>query len=274
MGRGIALTAARGGQFVTLCDPDSVQLAAAVNWAEEFLETSVTKGKISESRAQETLARFVTSDDPEAATQKALVIEALPEILSLKQRVLSDIQSGAEHEVTIHSNTSTLAIADIADGLPHPHLCVGTHYCNPAPIMPLVEVARGPETDEATVTGAVSFAESIGKTAIVLKDSPGLITNYLVVAFENEAARAVEAGLAEPDVIDRVTTEAMRFPIGPFRLLDIVGLDVHVAVSASLHDQLGDPQYEVPQLIHDMVARGELGTKTGRGFYNYAGDTK
>lgn len=273
MGRGIALTVARGGHLVRLVDKDPAQLAAAQQWATDYLQGSVKRGKIDAAEADRILERFTLSADPADASYSDLVIEALPESLDLKRQVLGAIQRGADHPVTIHTNTSTLAIGDIAEGLPAPELCIGTHYCNPAPVMPLVEVALGEATDQATLDSTLDFITSIGKTPVVLKDRPGLITNYLVVAFENDAVRALESGLATAAEIDRVTLESMRFPIGPFRLLDIVGLDVHVAVSQSLREQLDDEQYTVPQTIHDMVARGDLGVKTGRGFYDYPVET-
>jgi 3-hydroxybutyryl-CoA dehydrogenase len=274
MGRGIAMTVARGRHHVRLVDKDPAQLAAAQQWAGEYLQGSVKRGKIDAAEADRIVERLTWSADPADASGSELVIEALPESLSLKRQVLGAVQRGADHPVTIHSNTSTLAISDIAEGLPAPELCIGTHYCNPAPIMPLVEVALGDATDQATVDSTLDFLTSIGKTPVVLKDRPGLITNYLVVAFENDAVRALETGLATAAEIDRVTLESMRFPIGPFRLLDIVGLDVHVAVSQSLREQLNDEQYTVPQTIQDMVARGDLGVKTGRGFYDYPVEAK
>ncbi|GAB3883278.1 3-hydroxyacyl-CoA dehydrogenase family protein [Terrabacter terrigena] len=274
MGRGIALTVARGSHLVRLVDKDPSQLAAAQQWVGEYLRGSVERGKLDAAEADRIVERLTWSADPADASDSELVIEALPESLSLKRQVLSAIQHGADHPVTIHTNTSTLAISDIAEGLPAPELCIGTHYCNPAPIMPLVEVALGDATEQATVDSTLHFLTSIGKTPVVLKDRPGLITNYLVVAFENDAVRALETGLATAAEIDRVTLESMRFPIGPFRLLDIVGLDVHVAVSQSLREQLDDEQYTVPQTIHDMVARGDLGVKTGRGFYDYPVEAK
>jgi 3-hydroxybutyryl-CoA dehydrogenase len=269
MGSGIALTVARGGHTVQLIDLDSARLASAQKWAKSYLQGSVQRGKLAADEADRILGRLVLSSDPADATRAEIVIEALPESLELKRTVLRQIQERADHPVTIHTNTSTLSITGIAEGLPSPELCIGTHYCNPAPVMPLVEVARGEATDQQTVASTLEFLKSIGKTPVVLKDRPGLVTNFLVVAFENDSVRALEAGLASPAEIDRVVLESMKFPIGPFRLLDIVGLDVHVAVSESLRDQLGDDQYIVPQTILDMVARGELGVKTGRGFYDY-----
>lgn len=269
MGRGIALTVARGGHPVQLVDLDEAQLRSARQWAASFLQGSVTRGKLAADEVDRILARLDVSSDPDDAARSEIVIEALPEFLGLKLNVLRQIQERADHPVTIHSNTSTLSISDIAEGLPSPELLIGTHYCNPAPVMALVEVARGAQTSESTVDSTLTFLQSIGKIPVVLKDRPGLITNFLVVAFENDAVRAVESGLATPAEIDRIALEAMKFPIGPFRLLDIVGLDVHVAVSESLRSQLDDEQYAIPQTIRDMVARGDLGVKTGRGFYDY-----
>lgn len=273
MGRGIALTVARGGHDVQLIDKDAHQLASAHEWVQEFLQGSVRRGKMSAAEADYTVARLSMSEDPIDAVYSELVIEALPEALSLKRQVLSQIQDRAQNELIIHSNTSTLSITEIAEGLPSPHLCIGTHYCNPAPVMPLVEVACGSATDERTVAWTLEFLSGLGKTPVVLKDRPGLITNFLVVAFENDAVRALESGVGTVAEIDRIAVESMKFPIGPFRLLDIVGLDVHVTVSESLRSQLGDDQYLVPQTIRDMVQHGDLGVKTGRGFYDYAETT-
>lgn len=269
MGRGIALTVARGGHPVRLIDKDPAQLESARSWARSFLGGSVQRGKLDQAAADATLRRFSFSTNPVDASLSHVVIEALPEILDLKRKILGAVQEQAGHEVTIHTNTSTLSITDIARDLPSPRLCIGTHYCNPAPIMPLVEVARGEATDQQTVDRTLEFVGGIGKTAVVLKDRPGLITNFLVVAFENDAVRALESGVGTVVDIDRIAVESMKFPIGPFRLLDTVGLDVHVAVSESLRDQLRDQQYEVPRTIREMVERGDLGVKTGRGFYEY-----
>jgi 3-hydroxybutyryl-CoA dehydrogenase len=269
MGRGIALTIARGGHRVRLVDKDAAQLASAHQWAHEFLQGSVRRGKVDAAEANRILERFSWSEDPDDASLSELVIEVLPEMLSLKRQVLARIQDNARHEVTIHTNTSTLSVTEIAQSLPAPHLCIGTHYCNPAPMMPLVEVARGAATDQRTTDATLEFLREIGQKPVVLKDRPGLITNFLVVAFENDAVRALESGVGTVAEIDRVVLDSMNFPISPFRLLDIVGLDVHVTVSDSLRNQLGDDQYLVPQTIRDMVARGDLGVKSGRGFYDY-----
>ncbi|WP_433208842.1 3-hydroxyacyl-CoA dehydrogenase family protein [Nocardia sp. CA-107356] len=270
MGQGIAVTLARGGRNVRLLDRDSPQLARAADLVRDFFAESVRRGKMTEDDSTSALQRIEYVADLTNIAGAGFVVEALPEDLALKTEVLARVEEICAADTQIHTNTSTLLIGSIADSLARPENLVGTHYCNPAPLMPLVEVARGPRTSDDTVNSAVALLESVGKTPVTLRDSPGLITNFLVVAFENHSIRALESGLATVEEIDRAVTAGMGFPIGPFRLLDIVGLDVHLAVTTSLHRQLGDDRYRAPDTVLRMIAAGRLGRKAGHGFYTYS----
>ncbi|WP_433724527.1 3-hydroxyacyl-CoA dehydrogenase family protein [Nocardia sp. CA-129566] len=270
MGQGIAVTLARGGCNVRLVDRDSSQLARAADMVRDFFAESVRRGKMTEADSTSALRRIEHVANLADIAGAEFVVEALPENLALKTEVLARVEEICAADTRIHTNTSTLLIGSIADGLARPENLVGTHYCNPAPLMPLVEVARGPKTSDDTVASAAALLESVGKTPVILRDSPGLITNFLVVAFENDSIRALESGLATVEEIDRAVTAGMGFPIGPFRLLDLVGLDVHLAVTSSLRRQLGDDRYRAPDTVVRMINEGRLGRKTGRGFYTYS----
>ncbi|MGW4094861.1 3-hydroxyacyl-CoA dehydrogenase family protein [Nocardia sp. NPDC004750] len=274
MGQGIALTLARGGRDVRLMDRDSSQLARAADLVHDFFAESVRRGKMTGDDAAAALRRIVYVGDLAGIAEAGFVVEALPENVELKKEVLARVEAICAPDTRIHTNTSTLLIESIADGLARPENLIGTHYCNPAPLMPLVEVARGPQTSDDTVATAVALLESVGKIPVILRDSPGLITNFLVVAFENDSIRALESGVATVEEIDRAVTEGMGFPIGPFRLLDIVGLDVHLAVTTSLQRQFGDDRYRAPDTVARMIAQGHLGRKTGQGFYTYPRDSQ
>jgi 3-hydroxybutyryl-CoA dehydrogenase len=168
-----------------------------------------------------------------------------------------------------HTNTSTLSVTAIAAGSARPERVVGTHYCNPAPLMKLVEVARARQTGDDAYERTLRFLDSLGKTCVACQDTPGFLVNRFLIPFENDCIRALEAGVAPAASIDRAVELGLRYPMGPFRLLDIVGLDIHRVVSLALYEQLRDPRFAPPPLVDRMIAAGELGRKTGRGFYTY-----
>jgi 3-hydroxybutyryl-CoA dehydrogenase len=269
MGQGIAITILRSGYRVMLIDAVPAVLESASAAIDDFFAGSVRRKRMTPDERTAAASRLVTGTELEAAAGSAVVIEAVPEDLALKIRVLTRIESACDDKTLLHTNTSTLSVTAIAGGLARPDRLVGTHYCNPAPLMPLVEIAPGLRSSPAAVEQTREFVESIGKTAVVLRDSPGLITNFLVVPFENDCIRALEAGWATAEEIDLAVTAGMGFPMGPFRLLDIVGLDVHRAVSTSLYGQLRDPRFAPPPLVDRMIAAGRLGRKCGHGFYDY-----
>lgn len=273
MGVGIAATVARAGHPVRLVDTNRDRAVAGVLAVAEYFAESVRRGRLSEQARQAALERLAPrASIPELCAEGgiAIVIEAVPEDLELKARVLTQVEDGCADDLLVHTNTSTLPVTAIAGRLHHPGNVVGTHYCNPAPVMPLVEVAPGLQTDDAALTRTVEFLRSLGKDPIVLRDTPGLLTNFLLVPFENDCVRALEAGWGSVEELDEVVTAGIGFPVGVFRLLDIVGLDVHRAVSMSLYDQYRDRRFSPPPLIERMITAGRLGKKSGVGFYDYA----
>jgi 3-hydroxybutyryl-CoA dehydrogenase len=201
-----------------------------------------------------------------------VVIEAVFEDLAVKKEVLANLDGVIAPTALIHTNTSTLPVTAIAAGSVRPERVVGTHYCNPAPMMDLVEVAVSPRTSAGALARTRDFLHRTGKTTVLTKDRPGFIVNRFLIPWENNCIRALEAGMGTVESIDAAVTGALGHPMGPFRLLDIVGLDIHHQVASRLYEQLRDPRFAPPPLVERMIAAGDLGRKTGRGFYDY-GDT-
>lgn len=269
MGAGIATAVARSGRQVLLVDTAPDRALAGRRSVADTLATGVCRGNLTAAERDETLDRVrPVSSLPEIA-DAAVVIEAVPEDLEVKAEVLKRVEQVCSSEVVLHTNTSTLSVTAIAGRLHRPDRLIGTHYCNPADRMRLVEVAPARQSDPAVVQQTVEFVRHLGKDPVVLKDTPGLLTNYLLVPFENDCVRALEAGWATAEEIDLAVTAGAGFPMGVFRLLDLVGLDVHRAVSMSLYDQFHDQRFAPPPLVARMVAAGELGRKSGTGFYRY-----
>jgi 3-hydroxybutyryl-CoA dehydrogenase len=196
-------------------------------------------------------------------------MEAIFEDLDLKAQTFADLDHVCGEATLFHTNTSTLSVTAIAAGSRNPERVVGTHYCNPAPLMHLVEVVRGRHTSDEAHARTVAFIESLGKTVVNAGDTPGFLVNRFLVPFENDCIRALEAGMGSVGTIDRAVTAGLGYPMGPFTLLDIVGLDIHEAVSLSLFEQLRDPRFAPPPLVSRMISAGHLGRKTGGGFYRY-----
>jgi 3-hydroxybutyryl-CoA dehydrogenase len=269
MGTGIAVTALVPGNDVTLIDvnPDALERGRA--FVEKFLRRSVDLGKLAPDVADAALGRLRTETGLEAAAGSDVVIEAVFEDVAVKRELFGRLDDICGPAALFHTNTSTLSVTAIAGGSRHPERVVGTHYCNPAPLMKLVEVAPGLCAGEKELRRTHEYVEGISKIPIETKDTPGFIVNRFLVPFENDCIRALEAGTADVATIDAAVKLGMGYPMGPFTLLDIVGLDIHRAVSLSLYAQLRDPRYAPPPLVERMIGAGHLGRKTGRGFYSY-----
>jgi 3-hydroxybutyryl-CoA dehydrogenase len=237
----------------------------------DYLGESVRRRKLTARERDAAVARVEPRSIAELG-RASIVIEAVPEDLDLKARVFGQLEDVCDERVLFHTNTSTLPVTTIAGRLRRPANLVGTHYCNPAPLMRLVEVAPARQTSAEALDRTTDFLRTLGKVPVVLKDTPGLLTNFLLVPFENDCIRALEAGWGTVAELDLAVTEGAGFPMGVFRLLDIVGLDVHRAVSLSLYEQLRNPRFAPPPLVDRMIAAGELGRKTGAGFYRYEPD--
>ncbi|WP_419949048.1 3-hydroxyacyl-CoA dehydrogenase family protein [Candidatus Palauibacter sp.] len=270
MGHGIAQVAAMAGYETRLFDllPDA--LDAARTRIESNLDNGIARGKVTpEAREQALGVLTFTSRLIEAADGVEIAIEAVPEKLDLKRQVLGACAEAAAEGAVLATNTSSLSISRIAEGLPGPERVVGMHFFNPVHIMALVEIVRGAETSDETVARTRGVAERMGKTPIVIADSPGFASSRLGVALGLEAIRMVEAGVASPEDIDTAMTLGYRHPMGPLKLGDLVGLDVRLDIARYLHGALRSPVFEPPALLERMVAEGRLGRKSGEGFYRW-----
>ena len=269
MGHGIAQVAALSGFEVRVYDPDEAARDRAMERIGANLDKGVELGKVGADERAAALARLRVTGEPAIAADGAdLLVEAVPEDLQLKRRVLSDMAELVGPQAVLASNTSSLSISSLADGVPGAERVVGMHFFNPVHIMALVEVVRGDRTTEPVVEAAVGFAESLGKQPIVVNDSPGFASSRLGVALGLEAIRMLEEGVASPADIDRAMELGYRHPMGPLRLTDLVGLDVRLRIARYLHRELGE-HFRPPELLERMVEEGKLGKKTGQGFYTW-----
>jgi 3-hydroxybutyryl-CoA dehydrogenase len=260
MGGGIAHAFAVAGASVIVVESDAATAAAARHRIETSLAKAVAKGG-------EVKGSVEVVDDPAALAACPLVVEAVPELVDVKRQVLDRITSAAPDAV-IGTNTSSLSISDLADGLPDASRLVGLHFFNPVPVSDLVEIVVGRRTAPELVADAQSWVAALGKTAITVQDSPGFASSRLGVAIALEAMRMLDEGVATAADIDTAMTLGYRHPVGPLRTTDIVGLDVRLAIAEHLERELG-PRFAPPQVLRDKVAASQLGRKTGQGFYEW-----
>jgi 3-hydroxybutyryl-CoA dehydrogenase len=269
MGSGIAIAVAGAGHNVKLYDIDEAGLQRGMDTVRGFFDRSISLGKLSETDGAAAKDRVEGHTDIRELASSEVVIEAVFEDVALKRDLWAQIDDVVSDTTLLHTNTSTLSVTSIAAGSRHPERVVGTHYCNPAPLMKLVEVADGRHTADWAHKATMAFVESLGKVGVVTKDRPGFIVNRFLIPWENSCIAALEAGLGTKESIDTAVTGALGHPMGPFRLLDIVGMDIHQQVAMRLYEQLRDPRFFPPPMVERMVAAGDLGRKTGRGFYSY-----
>jgi len=269
MGHGIAQVAAMAGFETRLYDIDASVRAHALALVEANLDRGVELGKLEPTARNAALESLTATGDAAAAAAGAeLVVEAVPEDLGLKQRVLAEFAALIAPEAILASNTSSLSITRIGEGVPAPERLVGLHFFNPVHIMSLVEVVRGDRTAERVLEQARSFVLALGKEPIVVNDSPGFASSRLGVAIGLEAIRMLESGVASAQDIDRAMELGYRHPMGPLRLTDLVGLDVRLRIARYLHSELGE-RFRPPALLERLVDEGKLGRKTGQGFYTW-----
>jgi 3-hydroxybutyryl-CoA dehydrogenase len=269
MGHGIAQVVAQAGSAVRLFDVEERFARAGLERIAANLAKGVEKGKVAAAARDATLVRLsVTADLDAAARGASLVIEAVPEKLELKQRLLAQCAAVAAPGAILASNTSSLSITRIAAAVPEPQRVVGLHFFNPVHLMELLEIVHGERTSPEIVERARAFAAAIGKTPIVVRDAPGFASSRLGIAIAMEAIRMVESGVASAQDIDTAMKLGYRHPMGPLELTDHVGLDVRLAIAEYLHQELG-AVFDPPALLRRMVAEGQLGKKSGRGFYEW-----
>lgn len=269
MGSGIATVAVRAGYRTLLHDLDDDRVSRGIASVRGFLDKSVERGKLSQEDGAAAAARIEGTAELEHLAGAGVVIEAIYEDLTAKRQLFGALDALVGRDTIFHTNTSTLPVTAIAAGSSLPERVVGTHYCNPAPLMKLVEVAGGRHTAGWAHKATLEFLASMGKTTVVTQDRPGFIVNRFLIPWENSCINALEAGLGTKESIDAAVTGALGHPMGPFALLDVVGLDIHQQVSTRLYEQLRDPRFFPPPMVDRMVAAGDLGRKSGRGFYTY-----
>ncbi|MCB1742320.1 MAG: 3-hydroxyacyl-CoA dehydrogenase family protein [Gammaproteobacteria bacterium] len=272
MGSGIAIVAARAG-FETVCfDRAEQPLAAARAQTQSFFGRSVERGRMSEEERDAAMARLTPATEIEALADCDLVIEAVFEDLAVKRELLGRLDRACEAHTIFASNTSTLSITEIAAGCDRQDKVVGMHFCLPAQLMKLIEMSPGVNTSDETFETAWVWTKAVGQLPVKTQDKPGFILNALLVPFNNDAIRAVEAGVASPADIDKAIKSGLGYKMGPLELIDLVGLDTQVLLCEAFYPVTLDPRAAAPPLLKRMVAAGHLGRKSGRGFYVYDGN--
>lgn len=268
MGNGIAQTAAVAGYQVSMMDIKSEFVERGKAAIQKSVEKLAEKGKISAEQKLAWLAIEGTQDLRQAA-EADLIIEAATENPELKLKLFKDLDNAAKPEAILASNTSSISITKLAAATQRPAQVIGMHFFNPVPLMSLLEVVRGSDTSDQTLAAALEVAAQMGKTPVVVKDSPGFVSNRILCPMINEAILAFDEGVADAEGIDTVMKLGMAHPIGPLALADLIGLDVVLFIMEVLHRDLGDDKYKPADLLRRMVADGKLGRKSGKGFYEY-----
>jgi 3-hydroxybutyryl-CoA dehydrogenase len=270
MGHGIAYVAVASGYITTLVDADSAALGRGMDKIRASFEKAIERKKSTPADRDAALARLHgVASIADAVRDADLVIEAVPEKLDLKQRLFAEVERSAPSTAVLGTNTSSLSITEIASATGQPERVIGLHFFNPVPVMKLLEIVRGRATSDEVTSAAAVFAEKLGKTPIIVQDTPGFATSRLGVVLGLEAMRMLEQGVASAEDIDRAMELGYNHPMGPLRLTDLVGLDVRLAIADHLHRTFGEDTYRAPDLLRQMVAAGKLGKKSGEGFYKW-----
>jgi 3-hydroxybutyryl-CoA dehydrogenase len=272
MGAGIAIVAARAGFRTIAYDSEAAALERARRQTEGFLKKSVERGKLTGDQLERLVASCVLTTDLGDRASCDLVNEAVFEDLATKQTLFRQLNEVCPERTILASNTSTLSITEIASRCGREDRVVGMHFCLPAQLMKLIELSPGLNTSEATCEAARAWCEAAGQTPVRTADRPGFILNALLVPFNNDAIRAVEAGVATPADIDKALKAGLGYKMGPCELLDLIGLDTQVRLCEAFYPVTLDPRAAAPPLLRRMVAAGHLGRKSARGFYRYEGN--
>lgn len=269
MGHGIAQSLAMCGLTVRLFDVDQDAVERGRDRISENLQKGVAKNKVTLEEAEATLGRLLLTTDRQAAAEGVdVVVEAAPEKIELKCEIFGELGRALGPGVLLATNTSSLPITRIAEATEHPERVTGMHFFNPVHIMKLVEVVRARQSSEGAVQATLDLARRMGKEPIDVRDAPGFASSRLGIAIGMEAIRMVAEGVASPEDIDKAMVLGYGFPMGPLRLTDLVGLDVRLSIAEHLSRELGE-RFSPPQLLRDKVVRGELGKKSGQGFYSW-----
>jgi 3-hydroxybutyryl-CoA dehydrogenase len=270
MGSGIAEVAAKAGVDVVLRSRQQATADAMVATLGKSLAKQVERGKLEETAAKEIGDRVTATDDLHALADCDLVLESVVEDLAVKKELFQQLDGIVKPAGILATNTSTLPVVELAVATGRPEQVVGIHFFNPAPMMKLVEVIAPLTASDATVTAAKEFAAACGKDVVEVKDRAGFIVNALLFPYLNNAVRMLEAGTASRDDIDTAMKGGCNFPMGPLALLDLVGLDTSLSILDALYDEFRDPNYAAMPLLRRMVTAGQLGRKSGMGFFDYS----
>ncbi len=271
MGNGIAHVFARCGYRVILRDIEQRFIERALQTISQNLDREIRKGKVAEAEKSPILARIEAVTEMKGISPADLVIEAVPEELELKRRVLAEADRALRPEAILATNTSSISVTALAAATQRPDRFIGMHFMNPVPVMPLVEVIRALQTSNATFETAMKLCEKVEKKPVAVADSPGFVSNRVLMPLINEAAFCVMEGVATAEAVDSVMRLGMNHPMGPLELADFIGLDVCLEIMEVLSEGFGDPKFRPCPLLKKMVSAGWLGKKSGRGFYHYDG---
>jgi 3-hydroxybutyryl-CoA dehydrogenase len=269
MGAGIAIVAARAGFRTIVYDSREEALSRARKQTEGFFARSVERGKLTREQVAGILEKLRFTAKIADLSSADAVIEAVFEDLKVKHALFAELDKVCPPHTLFASNTSTISITEIAGGSGRAERFVGMHFCLPAQLMKLVEMSPGLNTTEETFARAWEFCKALGQNPVKTKDNPGFILNYFLIPYNNDAIRLVEAGVAEPAEIDKAIKGALGYAMGPFELLDLIGMDTQLLLCEAMHGLTHEPRAACPPLVKRMIAAGRLGRKTGRGFHIY-----
>jgi len=269
MGAGIAQVSACAGYEVVMIDISQEFVDRGMGTISSSLGKLVSKGRMTEEESSRAMSLISSSTDRASASDADLVVEAIPEIPDLKFSTFSELDSICKQNAILASNTSSISINEIASHTSRPDRVIGMHFMNPVPIMKLIEVINGSETDPEVTAAVLEASERMGKTPLECNDSPGFVSNRILCPMINEAILTLQEGVAKPEAIDGIMKLGMNHPIGPLALADLIGLDTVLHIMGVLHDGLGDQKYAPAPLLVEMVESGRLGRKSGSGFYEY-----
>lgn len=269
MGSGIAQVSAHAGYRTIVREIDDSTVAAGIGRIESFLAAGVERGKLTAADRDRTLANLSGTSRLEDLADCDLIIEAIVEHVGAKREVFETLERVVGPETVFASNTSSLCITELAAATRRPERFIGLHFFSPVPIMKLVEVIRGLATSDETCENVFAFGRSVGKDPVAAPDRPGFIANRLLIPYLLDAVRAHEEGVGTIEDIDKTMSLGCGYPMGPFALLDFVGLDTTCYIAGIMYDEFKDPRYAPPPLLKRMVLAGRHGRKTGRGFYTY-----
>ncbi len=269
MGGGIAQVCARAGFTTMVCDLDESALEKGMASLKGRVRGAVERDRLTELEAEALLGRLTATTSLSDLAGCDLVVEAVTETLEAKRAVFTQLDAACGRDTILTSNTSSLSITELAVSTSRPERFIGLHFFNPVPAMALVEVVHTLLSDETVVKTVAAFGERLGKSPVLVRDRTGFVVNRLLVPYLLEAIRALEEGLASAEDIDRAMQSGCGYPMGPFALLDYVGLDTTLYIAGIMYDEFRQPQYAAPPLLRRMVLAGHLGRKSGRGFYRY-----